>query len=310
MKKSFNIKAIFTDKNTLYKYSVVKEGIIVSEINPVLYQNELSKFPQIQSDYEEVKKRVDKENKLPSIFDVCPIFRRVERVPDKIEADDYIPAAGLVSLAVLNAPEDWRDMKSAYSQMKATSNGKSFPPSYDYKKAQHPFSFFRGTLLHKFVNPATSPCPKFAKWLLKNDTTLWDTKLGDFITKLFNIETYRTDTKIKNINYAENNPSFVIAKEFKSKNPFGELTARAMTRTTKIGAAVLGGLEAAHLVKEISDGENAIKSAAKSAISFTSSIAGIGYGGAIGAKYFGPVGSLVGMGLGAIAGNTISDIID
>ena len=83
-----------------------------------------------------------------------------------------------------------------------------------------------------------------------------------------------------------------------------------MIRTTKIGTAVLGGLEAAHLVKEISDGENAIKSTAKSAINFVSSIAGIGYGGAIGAKYLGPVGSLVGMGLGAIAGNQVAKIID
>ena len=282
----------------------------MSEINPVLYQNELSKFPQIQQDYEEVKKRVDKENKLSSIFDVCPIFRRVERVPDKIEADDYIPAAGLVSLAVLNAPEDWRDMKSAYSQMKAASNGKSFTPSYDYKKAQHPFSFFRGTLLHKFVNPATSPCPKFAKWLLKNDTTLWDTKLGDFVSKNFNLITLQKESKIENITSTKEKPSFVEVKQFITKSPFGELTARALTRTTKIGAAVLGGLEAAHLVKEISDGENAIKSAAKSAISFTSSVAGIGYGGAIGAKYFGPVGSLVGMGLGAIAGNNISELVD
>ena len=33
---------------------------------------------------------------------------------------------------------------------------------------------------------------------------------------------------------------------------FGELTARAMTRTTKIGAIVLGGLEVAHLAREIS----------------------------------------------------------
>ena len=282
----------------------------MSEINPILYQNELGKFPQIQQDYEEVKKRVDKENKLSSIFDVCPIFRRVERVPDKIEADDYIPAAGLVSLAVLNAPEDWRDMKSAYSQMKAASNGKSFTPSYDYKKAQHPFSFFRGTLLHKFVNPATRPCPKFAKWLLKNDTTLWDTKLKQFVINKFDVKETPIDTKIENITSTKENPIYIRAKQFITKSTFGELTARAMTRTTKIGGAVLGGLEAAHLVKEISDGENAIKSAAKSAISFTSSVAGIGYGGAIGAKYFGPVGSLVGMGLGAIAGNKISDLID
>ncbi len=282
----------------------------MSEINPVLYQNELGKFPQIQQDYEEVKKRVDKENKLSSIFDVCPIFRRVERVPDKIEADDYIPAAGLVSLAVLNAPEDWRDMKSAYSQIKSGAEGRSFTPSYDYKKAQHPFSFFRGTLLHKFVNPATSPCPKFAKWLLKNDTTLWDTKLKQFVINKFDVKETPIDTKIENITSTKENPIYIRAKQFITKSPFGELTARAMTRTTKIGGAVLGGLEAAHLVKEISDGENAIKATAKSAVNFASSIAGIGYGGALGAKYFGSVGSLVGMGLGAIAGNNISELVD
>ena len=66
----------------------------------------------------------------------------------------------------------------------------------------------------------------------------------------------------------------------------------------------------AHLIKEISDGENAIKSTAKSAINLTSSIAGIGYGGAIGAKYFGPLGSLIGMGIGAIAGNQVAKFVD
>ena len=83
-----------------------------------------------------------------------------------------------------------------------------------------------------------------------------------------------------------------------------------MTRTTKIGAIALGSLEMAHLIKEISDGENAIKSTAKSAINLTSSIAGIGYGGAIGAKYFGPLGSLIGMGIGAIAGNQVAKFVD
>lgn len=72
----------------------------------------------------------------------------------------------------------------------------------------------------------------------------------------------------------------------------------------------MGGLEATHLIKEISDGEDAIKSTTKSAINLFSSIAGIGYGGAIGAKYLGPVGSLIGMGLGAIAGNQVAKIID
>ena len=135
-----------------------------------------------------MKNTVDKENKLPSIFDIIPTFRRVERVPDKVEHSDFVPATGLVALAVLNAPEDWRDMKSAYAQIKASALGEKFTPSYDYKTAQHPFSFFRGTLLHKFVNPKTSPCPKLAKWLFKNDTTLWNTKLGKLVTEKYNID--------------------------------------------------------------------------------------------------------------------------
>ena len=230
-------------------------------------------------------------------------------MPDKVEHSDFVPATGLVALAVLNAPEDWRDMKSAYAQIKASALGEKFTPSYDYKTAQHPFSFFRGTLLHKFVNPKTSPCPKLAKWLFKNDTTLIQTRLGDWLINKFKVKEDFVSTKIKNITSSPNEQNYIKARQFKTK-PFIELTARAMTRTTKIGTAVLGGLEAAHLLKEISDGENAIKATAKSAINLTSSIAGIGYGGAIGAKYFGPVGSLVGMGLGAIAGNKVAKLFD
>ena len=278
-------------------------------VNPIMYQNQIDKLPQIQQDYEEVKNTVDKENKLPSIFDIIPTFRRVERVPDKVEHSDFVPATGLVALAVLNAPEDWRDMKSAYAQIKASALGEKFTPSYDYKTAQHPFSFFRGTLLHKFVNPKTSPCPKLAKWLFKNDTTLIQTRLGDWLIDKFKVKEDFVSTKIKNITCSPNEQNYIKARQFKTK-PFIELTARAMTRTTKIGTAVLGGLEAAHLLKEISDGENAIKATAKSAINLTSSIAGIGYGGAIGAKYFGPAGSLVGMGIGAILGNSVAKIFD
>lgn len=279
-------------------------------INPIMYQYQAEKLPQIQQDYSGIKSKVDKNNSLSSIFDIIPTFRRVEKIPDKIDHSDYIPAAGLLSLAVLNAPEDWRDMKSAYNQFKCAATNQTFKPSYDYRIAQHPFSFFRGTLLHKYVNPNTSPFPKLAKWLFKHDTTLMETKLGDFVYKKFDIKDLSHDTKIENITSTKEAPIFIKAKQFKAKNLFGELTARAMTRTTKIGAAVLGGLEAAHLVKEISDGEDAIKSTAKSAINFTSSIAGIGYGGAIGAKCLGPTGSLIGMGLGAIAGNQVAKLID
>ena len=53
-------------------------------VNPIMYQNQIDKLPQIQQDSEGVKGRVDKGNKLTSIFDVIPTFRPIERVPDKI----------------------------------------------------------------------------------------------------------------------------------------------------------------------------------------------------------------------------------
>ncbi len=279
-------------------------------VNPVMYQNQINQLPQIQEDYKEVKKKVDKEDSITSVFDVIPMFRRLENVPDKVNNADFIPAAGLISLAVLNAPEDWRDMKSAFTQIKAASKGEKIEKSYNHKIAQHPFSFFRGTLLHKFVNPATSPFPKLANWLLDKDTTLMDTRLGDFVSKKFDIQISVEDSKIKNITSTDSSPSYVGARKFATKSRFGELTARALTRTTKIGALILGVLETAHLIKEISDGENVIKATAKSAINLTSSIAGIGYGGAIGAKHFGPAGSLIGMGVGAFVGNRISKLVD
>ncbi len=279
------------------------------EINPILYQNQVDKLPQIRQDYENIRQAVDKENSLPSIFDIIPTFRRIERVPQKLEDSDFVPAAGLTALAVLNGPEDLRDMKSAYRQIKSYLEHKTPDLPYNYKIAQHPFSFFRGTLLQKFVNPETSPCPKLAEKLLDKDKTLIETNFGKWLVKQFRIEASKVDTTIKDITHSEEKPKYVQANHFKS-NLFGELTARAMTRTTKIGTIVLGGLEAVHLAREISDGENILKSSAKSAISFASSLAGIGYGGAIGAKYFGPAGSLIGMGLGAIAGNKVNELFD
>lgn len=282
----------------------------MDKINPILYQEQMSRFPQIQHDYGDIKKRVDKENKIPSIFDIIPTFRSIENVPNKINHNDLIPAAGFVSLAILNGPEDLRDMKSAYKQMKSFITGNPFEKPYNYRTAQHPFSFFRGTLLQSFVNPRTSPYPKLAKWLLKNDTTLWNTKLKNFVVQKFNIQEESIDTNIKNITHSKDKPSVVKAKIFKTKSLFGELTARAMTRTTKLGTLVLGGLEAAHLVKEVSENKNIFVATKKSTINFASSLAGIGYGGAIGAKYFGAAGSIIGMGLGAIVGNNLGKILN
>ena len=129
---------------------------------------------------------------------------------------------------------------------------KPFKSSYNYKYAQHPFSFFRGTPLHSFVDSKTSPCPNLAKWLVKQDTTLWETKLGDITAKIFNIETKFVNTKIRNL---APSPKFIRAQRFITDSKIGEYTARALNRTTKIGAMALAAIEAAHFTKEVKDGK-------------------------------------------------------
>ena len=49
----------------------------MSKVNPVLYQYQVNKLPQVQQDYEDVKKQVDKNNELTSLFDIVPTFRRI-----------------------------------------------------------------------------------------------------------------------------------------------------------------------------------------------------------------------------------------
>ncbi len=304
------------------------ENTYMSPVSPALYKNQTNKYADIKQDYCDIKKcadnfkvRIEKIEKiqqdyfehtngintpkeLRSILNIIPTIRRIDRVPDKIEKKDNIPAYGLIALAALNLPEDMRDTRAAIRQL---VQGDKFEYHYDYKKAQHPFSFFRGTAIHKLIDTKTSPFPKLAEWLVSKDTTLYETKFGKFVNKVFNIETNDVETGIKNMN---KNSECVYAHKYNTKSYIGELTARALTRTTKIGAMVLAGIEAAHFAKEVNSGKNVKKELVQSAVTYISSIAGIGYLGAIGAKYFGPAGSIIGMGLGAVGANKISNSID
>ena len=305
------------------------ENTYIGAVNTALYRDQTNKFSGIQKEYRSIKdytdscqKRIMKIEKLQndyyesknkktngptfrSLFDVIPMFRRVDRVPDKIKKDDNVAATGLIALAALNFPEDCRDTRDAYNQVKTLMKGDKFVPSYNYKDMQHPFSFFRGTLLHNFFDSETSPFPRFAKWVVDKDITLYNTKVGRFVDRIFNIDTENIETTKKNLS-----GGFIQANKFNTKSLIGDLTARALSRTTAIGSAVLVGIEAAHFKKEIDLGKDKKKELVESLITYTGNLVGIGYGGAIGAKYFGPIGSIVGMGIGAVTANTVSNHFD
>lgn len=162
------------------------------------------------------------------------------------------------------------------------------------------------------MNPLSSKCPhpKAAAWLIKQDKTLWDTKIGEWIQEKLGVGVGDVPTSIKKITYTEQNKSYVPAKVFKTSNPFADITARALTRTSKLGAIAFGGIEAAHVAHEVSNGKNFFAEAGKSAVTLGTTLIATGVLGAIGAKHLGPTGSLLGMGLGAITGAVVGKAMD
>ena len=273
-------------------------------INPILYQNQVDKYPEIYNDYQNMRTAVQGKSGDVAL-EAVPFYGKINSLPDKLEQKDYLPATGIATLAIMNGPEEINDVMSAYKQIK---NGfpkpVSFHSGYDNKKAQHPFSFFRGTILHKYLNPLSEDCPnpKLAGWLIREDKCLWDTKFGEWVKKKLNIETDKIETNIERIDSTEKCKKFVNARIYVTNNPFKDITARALTRTTKLGTLALGGIEAAHVAHEVSNGKNFFEEAGKSALTLGTTTVATGILGAIGAKYLGPTGSLVGISAGTLIG--------
>ncbi len=282
-------------------------------INPVMMQYGDEKFPEIYSDYKSLKNSISGESSSNVIFEGLPMYGRIYSIPDKMEKKDYTPAMGMISLAVLNGPEDLRDVFSAYKQIKNKfPKPVTFHSGYDNKIAQHPFSFFRGTILNDYLNPSSKECPnpKAAAWLIKQDKTLWDTKFGEWIQKKLDIKKGDMLTDIEQIDSTPKLKKKVYANIFKTNNPFKDILARAMTRTPVLGVAAMGAIETAHIAHEVKNGKNFFEESGKSLLTLGTTLAATGILGAIGAKHLGPTGSLAGIGLGAISGAAVSSTID
>ncbi|MDD3150838.1 MAG: hypothetical protein PHV68_08385, partial [Candidatus Gastranaerophilales bacterium] len=93
----------------------------------------------------------------------------------------------------------------------------------------------------------------------------------------------------------------------------GEIITRAMKRLPLLSVVALGLLEIPKIIKAATKGDNTdekitstAKQTAKSTVNVASIVTGIGTMGAIGAKYGGAAGSLIGMGAGAILSSEVS----
>lgn len=266
-----------------------------------------------------LRDKTEKESGLVYALEALPPVRRVASIPDKIEKGEVASALGMASLALINLPEDCRDIQSAVNQIASYAKGNGHKAAYDYKNFQHEFSFFRGTLLAPLVDCEKTKNVALSKKLLKADKSLLKTKFGERILEFLNVVPGDFE-EVKSFNKKTN--AWEIVKDVNGDTRyalgfeggwFGRLTAKAMARTTLIGTLVLATLELPKILKAISKGENVkektentTKQIVKSGINLATTTAGIAYCGAIGSKYGKSFGSLVGMGIGAVAGNLVS----
>lgn len=240
--------------------------------------------------------------------------RRLIGLPDMIREGDGIAAAGLAALTVVSLPEDCRDVRDACKYSSCAIRRKKYSAPYDFKKYQHDFSFFRGTLLHEAMKKVKSERgKKFVDKIYNSDKTLYNTKFGKWIKNKLGIQDGKLiASHIKNL-YGKEIPvqEMIIKKDFIGLK---DLTGRAMKRTSIWGVAFMSALELPKIIKSAlkvkdDNGKSLGKQTAKSALNVISITVGMGYLGALGCKKFGSLGSLLGMGLGVIAGAVSSNYI-
>mgnify|MGYP004469529777 FL=1 len=235
--------------------------------------------------------------------------RRLCDIPDMVRSGDTIAAIGLAGLTIVSLPEDCRDLKAAYNHSSCVLRKRRIYAPYNYHKYQHDFSFFRGTLLHEAMKRVKSERgKKIVDNLYKSDITLYNTKFGKWVQNILGIKNGKNiKSSIKNLYGQEVSVQKIIVK--KDFLGLKELTGRAMKRTSLLGLAFMGLLELPKIIKSITKGDDAqektksfAKQVGKSSLNVFGVTAGMGYIGAIGAKKYGALGSLIGMGLGVIAG--------
>jgi hypothetical protein len=264
---------------------------------------------------------------------IVPV-RRLSSLPDNVEDGNYQRAAGLIALAVVNLPEDTRDIIAATRQIASkilprnikviiAKKNKAlykkfvwYKPRYDCKNYQAPFSFFRGTVLEPIVNKMG----KIGVKLYLIDKTLYKTKFGEFLGKIFKFETTDIElTKrfVPKVVFDDATGKYVIENiEVKALRvegkAFSKLVGRALLRIPVISVFILAALEIPSIIKSIHKSETAkVKSIngavqiLKSGINVVSILSGIGLTGAFLARK-GPAGSLIGMGIGSVAGSYVS----
>ena len=241
----------------------------------------------------ENKENIDTSRKALYALSPLPPLRRISSLPDSIENNNLPRAAGLLGLAAVNLPGDWREIIRAGDDLKNIFTTKNI--SSVSSEAQRPLKFLKGTFL-EFLSV------KF-KWLDKMDKTLYRTKFGGFLKNSLNIKESGLEF-FKNTGLGATSQT---GRKFEG-NYFSKLTGKALLRVPVIGLAAMSLLEMPALIKSAKKGET-INEKAKSFVNqlcksigyITLVTAGIAVAGAVFVTA-GTAASLIGMAIGSTLG--------
>ena len=64
-------------------------------INPILYQNQVDKYPEIYNDYQNMRAAVQGKSS-DAALEAVPFYGKINSLPDKLEQKDYLPATGIL----------------------------------------------------------------------------------------------------------------------------------------------------------------------------------------------------------------------
>ena len=200
-----NLFGVFSDYNTMIERldSLSK----VRENHPMLSQGKLP--------YEYTYTNEENKNYFNTLSPITPTTKSINETNEKLKKKNYAGAFFIASQLALDFPNiiddtlDAIDFASKYINDKTCGHNYKYlyKKAYDWKQAQHPFSYFRGTLLQDFVNPNSKKCvnKKLAVFLLNLDKCVWDTKFGILLSTFLSVDAEQIRTKIKATNSTPQN---------------------------------------------------------------------------------------------------------
>lgn len=206
------------------------------------------------------------------VLSSVPFFRRGGGIVEAFENRDYLKATGKTFIQIINVKEDYTDVKSSIQQL----------INFDFKKndTQKPFTFIKDTLLDRY---------KCFEQLMQIDKTLFDYESSRHFLEKIGL------TKIERLETGIRLEGSLISK----------IIGRSMSRIPILSLVFLSTLEIPSIIKT----EDHSKQLIKSAINVSGLISGGAILGSIGA-FFGPLGSLIGLGIGSYLGSKTAKMLN